>query len=290
MMPGSDWRNQDGLAKRCHCDGLLGVAGDLRGARERLERAREHREALDREIRRIIPYDPRFNDLRSYSISANCERDGTDYVFYVDEGQRFDTTRCSLILGDALYNLWSALDHIVYQLHIRVCRGTVPDPIQRDPAFPIKLKHSQTNKWPAIRRLSKRHRRAIEFLQPYHARNDKWYYTRSALGQISLLNNIDKHRSLHVVRAAIMSSVVPALGPSGTHLPTFGPLDGKTEVARWTFSTVPSDITEQIDNHGTAIAQVVLYEPGVGGEPVILLKVFEDAVERVIDRFEIFFR
>jgi hypothetical protein len=75
------------------------------------------------------------------------------------------------------------------------------------------------------------------------------------------------------------------------HTPTFGPLDGKTEVARWAFTgPSPDELARQIDNYGTATAQIVLYEPQLGGEPVSLLETFQHTVEKVIDRFEVFFR
>jgi len=41
-------------------------------------------------------------------------------------------------------------------------------------------------------------RRAIEWLQPYNTRNDRYRELRPALADIHDLNNIDKHRQLHL--------------------------------------------------------------------------------------------
>ena len=268
------------------------MAGDLGGAWEKLHRAREHRQALTDEIREIIPYDPRYSRLGAYTIRMECEREGNEYTFYADEGPGLDTTRCALIVGDALFNLRSALDHIVFQLHVRHYKGNIPAGIEKLSAFPIckTRRKKDTSQWSEIGRLSQRHRRAIEFLQPYNTRNDKYRWVRLALHDINALNVIDKHRRLHVIRTAVTSFAVPNLGPGGTHRVFFGPLIGKTKIMRWTFETVPHDIASKIKQYGHATIQIWLDEPGIGGEPVVLLEAFINNVDEAIRRFELFFR
>ena len=70
----------------------------------------------------------------------------------------------------------------------------------------------------------------------------------------------------------------------------FVPLEDKTEVCRWTFTSLPPDIAHQVQMQNEVTAGIALNE---GGELVMLLPHVEhwlDAVETVLRRFETFFR
>jgi hypothetical protein len=167
--------------------------------------------------------------------------------------------------------------------------------VERRSEFPILNAAALANRKPATRKwretkaLSKRHRRAIHFLQPYNTRNDKYFHVRRALDELNFLNNIDKHRHLHVMRRGVMAIAVPDLGDHGRHDSFFRPLEGKTEVFRWTFTSIPHDIAEQIQRYDHVMAEIVLDEPGFESPPLPILDAFIDSVRVVIERFAKFF-
>jgi hypothetical protein len=105
--------------------------------------------------------------------------------------------------------------------YIRRFRGTVGSDAKRDSAFPILSTRRvfgsggrrgtpvPTGQWKEIKRLGQPTRRAVEWLQPFNVRNDRYHELRSALADIRDLNNIDKHRELHLGQKYVMA--VPAL-------------------------------------------------------------------------------
>lgn len=280
------------------------MAGDLSGAWAKWGRANAHLEAVKEKAVGNITFTNEW--LYSYRAVPEAHRDGLEYRFYV-EPEPLDTGPVALLVGDFLFNLRSALDHIVFELHRRHFRDRIPDDAVRDSAFPLLTvtpreigRSTDTAKWKEIKRLSVKHRRAIAFLQPYHRWNDKYRRIREALGAIEVLNNIDKHRHLHVLQATLVTAPVPIFGdvqpfikpaPYGfEHHSLFGkPLEGKTEVFRWTFDTVPPDIAVELNREHHVTAGVCLYEGEVAGPFILsLLKELADRVESVLKRFEVF--
>lgn len=180
---------------------------------------------------------------------------------------------------------------------------------REESAFPILTskptgRHGRSDdpaKWKEIRRLDRKQRRAITFLQPYNRRRDKFRDVRNALADIQTLNNIDKHRHLHVLEAVALVAPVgmwaPYGGWSADESPSYGfeqesflgrPLIGKTEVFRWTFDTVPPDIAAQVNMEHHITAGIALYESGEARLFMALLKRLVASVEIVLKRFEVF--
>ena len=129
---------------------------------------------------------------------------------YLQKGQRRDwashcianhrpsppSDRWSLIAGDCIHNLRSALDHLVYALAIRDS-GKNPPPNEGNLQFPIVTK---PEKWPDSRdrRLSPLNptsQAKIERVQPY---NRKHKYLGPLLALLGQLDIADKHRLLTV--------------------------------------------------------------------------------------------
>jgi hypothetical protein len=103
---------------------------------------------------------------------------------------------------------------------------------------------ADTANWREIKRLSARHRAAINHLQPHIKRNDHWRETRARLAVLSTLNNIDKHRRLHLARRINAPVPQPELFPSHSGFrQTVFPraLEAGTYVERWTFTEPPAD-------------------------------------------------
>jgi hypothetical protein len=162
-------------------------------ARAKIARAREHLDFLKADFARFVGGDP-------YSIRKEPDPDSdiTLVVYYPEP-----IPACwSIILGEFLYDLRSALDHLVYDLS-----GAMPHT-----EFPI---YAEIQRFFETRRKHKRHGFTdrsgvyklrgisndpawfvIEKMQPYNAENPKG----TALWGLHELNNIDKHRTLHLCR------------------------------------------------------------------------------------------
>jgi hypothetical protein len=276
------------------------VSGKRSGAWAKWRRAKRHLDVLKQELG-VSPGNP-FGWSKRYRTTHEAHRNGREYRFYVDPIE-LDTRDWPLLVGDCLFNLRSALDHIVYDLHIKAFWGNVPDKIAEKSAFPIldnapvpgRGRSSDPTKWNEIKNLPQKQRRAIVWLQPYNRRNDKYRKLRISLNRINDLNRIDKHRHLHVLQAAPHMAAVAWFGDPpayGWRQETFlgRPLVGKTEVFRWTFDTTPPDITSYLGADGHVTAFVCLSE---SGETYLLLPMLRElvaAVATVLTRFAVFLR
>jgi hypothetical protein len=96
----------------------------------------------------------------------------------------------SVVIGDFLFGVRSALDHLIWQLVIH----DGGSPTSRN-MFPISSAPALFNKAVAKRRrlegMSPKTCAIIESLQPYHTGNE-------ALGRLDTLHNTDKHRALNL--------------------------------------------------------------------------------------------
>src|SRR6267378_798859 len=94
----------------------------LDGASLKLDRANEHLDAFEAEATRYLNGD-------IFMLVRDDSAEGTAFAFWVKDEP---PPRLSVILGDCLHNLRSALDHIAWQLVL--ANGEKPG---RDTAFPI---------------------------------------------------------------------------------------------------------------------------------------------------------
>jgi hypothetical protein len=266
------------------------VAVTLLGARQKWNHARLQQEAL-----------ANAGHQRAYPITAKAYRNGLEYRFHVGEIPTFDAVEVALATGDCLFNLRAALDHIVYALHVRRYEGKVPREVEWVTQFPIltteppltapkRKRSTDTKTWREIANLRREQRRAIRFLQPYNGRDDKFYGVRWALGHIARLNNIDKHRHLHVVRRGVIAIRQPRFPPEyGFRQETFWvTLKSQTEVQRWTFDKVPPNIAEEIKKQNEVEADVLLDEGSNRFQLFPFLYSLVNNVDTVIHRFGTF--
>lgn len=130
------------------------------------------------------------------------------------DAPKIDAKRLSLLIGDSLQSFRSALDHLAFEL---ATAFTVPmtNEIEKDSSFPIlsdvdrqgnfgKGPHKWLSAQSKVRGMDPRAQATIEGLQPYkrgHA------YDTDPLCVLGELNNVDKHRVLHVA-TRIMSGAV----------------------------------------------------------------------------------
>ncbi len=234
-----------------------------------------------------------------YPITADGYREGLEYRFHLGRIPPFNAEDFALGAGDCLFNLGATLDHIVYALHVNGRAKMTPAverasqfPILTEDAFkPVGTRFTDTKTWNEIKRLNARQRKAVEILQPYYRRDKTLIGLREALGELQRLNNIDKHRRLHVVRHVVLAVGVPQFPPEyGFRFDTPDvALESEAEVLRWTFASVPPDITKQVQMNRYVVAQVSLAERGTYTPLVPYLEYLISAVTQVLARFNPFF-
>src|SRR5215211_1952958 len=118
----------------------------MRSYELKVARAKEHLEALDAEIRVFM------ND-EFYVVAREDDADGCGYVQRV-QSVKPTPWSVSALVGDAVQNLRSALDHIVWEIRPPNMRapkrmltgplefGVEPERFQAKPSFPIFLREA----------------------------------------------------------------------------------------------------------------------------------------------------
>lgn len=148
----------------------------------KIERAHEHLEVLEQEIREFLESKP-------YRATREENAQVPDYILYAFRLEKPAPRRLGLIVGDVVHNLRSALDQLAWQL----ARCTTETPFHRT-AFPIfKERTAATRKLfhQMLRDVPPKAREIIEEMQPYH-RGDTAEI--DPLWILDKLWNIDKHR------------------------------------------------------------------------------------------------
>jgi hypothetical protein len=209
-------------------------------ARRKIARAREHMEALDQGIERFLEAEP-------YEVSRVLHGEGRihEYVLtrYTDAPEDF-----GVIIGDAVHNLRSALDHVAFTLaKAGADSAGVTMTLQEETRiqFPIcstaddfkqqlgrgRLKYVESN----LQTL-------IELYQPYRTRAS--HPERSVLGALARLNNTDKHHTL-ATTSYVVSETLNAL-PAGIDRPIIETPPNVWELGtvftRYTFSRPLPDV------------------------------------------------
>jgi hypothetical protein len=172
----------------------------------RLERADEHLAALNRER-------DAFLDEKNRLILGQFERDTSEYVFRF--GGQLPDPRIGLIVGECAHNLRAALDNLVWQLVL--ARGGSPT---RETQLPIYESREgyQSSRW-MLRGIGTDDRAFIEAIQPFH---DGEGAANTHLALLSWLNNVDKHRFVHIGCATPRMFGIPVRyggGPPMGYLP-----------------------------------------------------------------------
>jgi len=162
------------------------VAERLRQVTLKVERAKEHSRRLEEGLTAFFATNP-------YGVSCKQQPESRRPVYFVSRADAIPDS-ISLIAGDVIQNLMSALDHLAYQL---VCSDTTDRPPNPDWIyFPVR---SSADEYHAKKR-GKMQGAAdetfalIDSVQPYKGGND-------LLWTLYKLNTIEKHRLLLTVGA-----------------------------------------------------------------------------------------
>jgi hypothetical protein len=174
------------------------VSADLTGVRLKLEWAKRHLADLEDSIEAVLAAD---GDHFASEFDPQ-----TGQQVYQAQNLPAIKPEWSLMIGDILHNLRSALDHLAWQLVI--LDGGEPDeqtqfPIRETP-FSEKGNFATPQLTPAIR--NPEIIDALKKAQPYHGPDGEPIRPdRSPLLHLRRLNNIDKHRLLLVVARVLDS-------------------------------------------------------------------------------------
>jgi hypothetical protein len=164
-----------------------------------------------------------------------------------------------LIAGEAIQNLRSALDHLVYEASGRRSRSQFP--IFTDPC------EFQVLGGPMLKGVSESVRTTIENAQPY--RNYPPAPAQAMLEQLRVLSNLDKHRILATVASAVEHEGVGT--PEGVTITwhkygTNRPLgSGETHVSTFTASS-------ETERDEMDVQPMFAYEVRIEGRPLAFLK------------------
>jgi hypothetical protein len=170
----------------------------LDGPLAKTKRARMHLDSLNEVIKLHL-------DELNCHVIKDTDTNTNEKVWRFD-GEALPTsvsTEISLLMGDALYNFRSALDHLVWQL-VLVNNGT-PDEKNRN-AYPIFNPEDKNpeKKWDSpkakdgLKGVSTEAQAIIKSLQPRRGEDHSLWQGDFALWQLERLCNIDKHRNLHL--------------------------------------------------------------------------------------------
>ena len=157
----------------------------LDGPRAKVAGANEQANALNKLIQRFFKDNPR-------ATGFDLDPDAGEGLMWVEIGNQ-PPLRWSVIIGEIIHDLRSALDHLAWQLGINNLRGR--DPHDRT-EFPIFLDATGKDGFgkkgrPKIRDLGPNSRAFIEGLQPFDRPDDPLWILQT-------MSNTDKHRIPHL--------------------------------------------------------------------------------------------
>jgi hypothetical protein len=226
-------------------------------------RAHEHLDTLKSELSAWHSNDP-------YIVSSNNDADGSRYGFLVEIKTQPQLERWSLIAGDCIHNLRSALDTALYAVAVRENHGFDPPPNASTLQFPICDVPEALAEQMSRRKLVDLSTKAqvwIERAQPYNRSH------RSKPPLLRLLrefDNLDKHRLLNVVLQHLSGGTIECKKGSldgHSFTPHFLRTPIRSGVEVLFVTVVPPKANLEFKFSG-AITVTVSHSPGPSGEMI----------------------
>jgi hypothetical protein len=185
---------------------------DLSSAWSKLERARVHIKILRSEIG--VKAD---EQTASLTVSRAFEPQSSAIIWRIQTVIQV-RDHWSLIVGDAAHNLRCALDHLAWQLAIKHFKGVEPtNPVViRQIQFPVVV---ERNRWPD--HMNRKYMDAadaqkLEDFQPFNlgpiSRSKGQLHALETLAGFGGLDNIDKHREIHITEVAPFQTTIGGSG------------------------------------------------------------------------------
>jgi hypothetical protein len=264
----------------------------------KIERAREHRDALAKYVADTFAV-----EANRSRVGGRFDRDSSEYIVYVSYTPDLGNflSRCSILLGDAVHSLNSALDHLVYQLALLHTHGNIQKPSRIQ--FPLcdTADAFSDERKRRLGELDPTHIAKIERFQGYQPIDENLLIglgTGHPLSKLRDLVSVEKHRlpidivvppnSLDITHAQVSTAF--ALGAMQQFMQTGGPivferakLDAVIMRYRLPTGSVPTDV-EMAGYVGSKVA--------FDGDRLVLdaLDKIAAAVEKVLREFQPVFR
>jgi hypothetical protein len=214
------------------------VAHALNGCRLKMERAIRHVEVLNLAIER-------FREGTAHELVRRFDPETDETVWWIEGVTGDPPANWAPLIGDILHNFHSALDHVAWQLAIRKNYGHYLPPETRVtlPIFKRKghfWRRDRNGRWTrqsganALLRFPGDARKHVLAVQPY---KDGTRSPEHPLWLLHALSNEDKHKTLHVVRSAIVDSDLQIKEFEDLRVEHFTPIQGpirgpRTEIGR----------------------------------------------------------
>lgn len=219
-------------------------------AREKLGRAEQHLGELHAAEKRFLETEP-------YEVvAAEVEANGLEHVYRL-KVRAEPIPELSALLGDAVHNIRSSLDHVVYAVACHQAPG-LTDKQKRGLQFPVCgtspdfQKKVNDGRLRGIKDLA-----PFEALQPYNG-GPTW------LPVVTALDNIDKHRRLAILASATERGQINPPNQVDHTVWRRESLEDGAEVVRLVFTTKP-----QVDMSVSASLRIAV-EPINSSDPALL--------------------
>jgi hypothetical protein len=164
---------------------------DLSGSRAKIQRAHEHRNALEGEIEPVLN-----GERHQIRLSAQLDPHTGYHVFRVGAMPDEWRLRVAVVLGDIVHNLRSSLDQLAWQLVLNHSGRPATDQGARQVAFPIQTDSKKLASTYTYNKVSGSDRAIIESAQPYKGPDNPKLH---GLAVLQRLSNRDKHRMLNPI-------------------------------------------------------------------------------------------
>jgi len=162
---------------------------NLSGPRAKIERAYEHRNALESELVPVLS-----GERHQIQLSAKLDPDTGNHVFRVASMPESFRRRVAVIVGDLVHNLRSALDQLAWQLVLDYSgRPTKRGEIKRI-KFPIETDSQRLTRTHTFNKVSPSDQTLLDRAQPYNGLDDPKLHGLTILEELS---NRDKHQTLN---------------------------------------------------------------------------------------------
>ena len=146
-----------------------------------------------------------WKNLTPYKTITECNDERTTFILGVKFTLEPPVTKWSLIIGEILFNLRCALDHLVYNLAVSDSQINPPHN-EKKLMFPVSEKEvdfEKSVKRGLLRGLNQENIDFIKSVQPFNSSIDTNLHP---LAVLSKLNNIDKHRYLQIAVFSVAES------------------------------------------------------------------------------------
>jgi hypothetical protein len=192
---------------------------------QKFERASTHFSQLERQWGRYtksVLNPGRLPSGGGYSSGVTVWRDGNTWNWALGEVADPPDAEWSLVVGDCVQNLRSALDHLIWHLSTEDERKSHPKQIQ----FPITLTKQDWASFGSrsIQGLVPAARKAVLVLQPFTKPSAD---RPDPLAVLNELSNLDKHRRIHLTHVTVEAA---NLSVAGRRVPTLYSARGGTRV------------------------------------------------------------